>query len=164
MTILYFNDNCHTKEVITALEPVLVDSVDIPFGKSLWSTITHDLPYIYLSPEGKARMSDLCDQLTTLLADYDLSVDCMVNLKRSILQTPQPTPEPSPAPPPDNGNNVASPQDVALVHIVLWLVIALVAALLQSCYHLSVLDGSNEPEFKPKTYEGAGVRSKTTKM
>jgi len=59
---------------------------------------------------------------------------------------------------------VASQQDVALVHIVLWLVIVLIFALVKSCYHLAVLDGSNEPEFKPKTYEGAGVRSKTTKM
>jgi len=69
-------------------------------------------------------------------------------------------PVPAPAPVP----SIATQQEVELVHIVLWLVIALICALVQACYRLSVLDGSNEPEFKPKTYEGAGVRGKTTKM
>jgi len=98
-------------------------------------------------------------------------VDCKAYLKRSLLQandTPSPNPAPSqtpqPAPPGPPTPGVASQDEVELVHIVLWVVIAMIAALVQACYHLSVLDGSNEPEFKAKNYEGAGIRSKTHKM
>jgi len=121
-----------------------------------------------------SKFDEICSALTTDLAD--LNVDCHSSLKRSLLQNPDPAPmpqpgipEPSKAPepspqPPAPPAGVASQQEIELVHIVLWLVIAMIAALVQACYHLSVLDGSNEPEFKAKNYEGAGIRSKTHKM
>jgi len=84
-------------------------------------------------------------------------VDLESYIKRSAQQVPQPAPQPPPGP------VIADQAEISLVHIVLWLILGLVCALLQACYHLAVIDGSNEPEFKPKTYEG-GMRSKTTKM
>jgi len=173
MTIIYFNDNCHTKDVINAMEPILDSSIDKPIGKGYWSTITEDLPFIFLSKEGKEKINDICEQLSNILDEYSLSVDCFIGFKRHLLQnnsepSPNPapgsSPNPNPAPGPSPNPGQPSQEQVALVHMVLWVCIGLICALIQACYRLSVLDGSGEPEFKPKTYEGAGVRSKTTKM
>jgi len=167
MTIIYLNENYLSLEVITTIEPILANCIEIPLGSDLWGTITAALPHIFLSSHGKEEYPELCGALRDALKDYSLEVECSYVLKRNLLQTPTPEPQPEPSPSspsPPLPPGVASQQDVALVHIVLWLVVVLICAVVQSCYHLSVLDGSNEPEFKPKTYEGAGVRSKTTKM
>jgi hypothetical protein len=169
MSIIYYPNAFQTKEVVDTIQPILADDIKTTVGKDLFTTISDNLPNIYLSDEGKAHIDDLCNSLRNSLDQFAVNVDCSAALKRYLLQNPEPAPEPTPgpspsptpAPPPPPGQ--ASRQEVELVHIVLWLVIAMIAALLQACYHLSVLDGSNEPEFKPKTYEG-GLRSKTTKM
>jgi hypothetical protein len=193
MTIIYLNENANTQEVISTIEPILENRLELPLGKDLLTTLSDTLPNIFLSQSGRDKVNEICQDLRSVLVSFDLAVDCpMAPTKRSLSQTPPPAPEPSPepsplpapspssepspvpapsspippvpvpAPAPDP--SIATQQEVELVHIVLWLVIALICALVQACYRLSVLDGSNEPEFKPKTYEGAGVRGKTTKM
>jgi len=172
MSIIYSPETYHSKEVVTALEPILESDIKIDVGKNLFTTIAESLPNIYLTETGKNRLGEICSTIRNSLEVYSVTVDCP-SLKRALSNTSEPEPVPSPSnrtePPPSPtpappGFVPASQQEVELVHICLWTVIALIAAILQSCYHLSVLDGSNEPEFKPKTYEGAGVRSKTTKM
>jgi len=160
MSIIYCPETYQSKEVVTALEPILENEIKMAVGKNLHTTIAESLPHIYLSEDGKSKLGEICDTLKSSLEVFSVGVNC-ASLKRALEQAPDMPPAPTPAPTPAS---VASQQEVELLHICLWLVIALICAILQSCYHLSVLDGSNEPEFKPKTYEGAGVRSKTTKM
>jgi len=197
MTIIYLNENAQTQEVISSIEPILENRLELPLGKDLSSTLSDTLPSIFLSQSGRDNLNEICEELRYVLVDYDLAVDCTgVPMKRVLSQIPAPEPVPSPSnssvpapsnssvpapepvPSPSNSSvpapeptpapapygPVASQQEVELVHMVLWLSIGLICALVQACYKLSVLDGSNEPEFKPKTYEGAGVRGKTTKM
>jgi len=162
MSIIYCPSVFQSKEVVDTIEPIVADDLKITVGKDLFTTISDNLPHIYLSEEGKAHSDVLCNTLRSTLDKFAVAVDCSNEVeKRALLQEPAPSPAPVPVIP---GNPaVATRQEVELVHIVLWLVLGMICALLQACYHLSVLDGSNEPEFKPKTYEG-GIRSKTTKM
>jgi hypothetical protein len=171
-TIIYFPETYRSKEVVSAVETRVVNAFDEDVTEATRTEILSTFPHLFLNTAVKdSKFQELCSSLRTDLADYPLSVDCNTNLKRSLLQsndtpTPEPYPEPAPAPPgpPGPPPGVASQQEIELVHIVLWVVIAMIAALVQACYHLSVLDGSNEPEFKAKNYEGAGIRSKTHKM
>jgi len=176
MSIIYSPETYHSREIITTLEPILQNDVKIDVGKNLFTTISDSLPNIFLTETGKNRLGEICATIKSSMESYSVSVACP-SLKRALMQPNGTVPEPMPVPAPTNGTSeptpapaptpsavVASQQEVELVHICLWMVIVLFCAILQACYKLSVLDGSNEPEFKPKTYEGAGVRSKTTKM
>jgi hypothetical protein len=175
-TIIYFPETYRSKEVLSAIETRLVGAFDEKINEATRTEIFSTFPYLFLHTSVEdSKFQELCSTLKTDLVDYPLIVDCNTNMKRSLLQsndTPAPMPEPAPsngsapqpAPPAPPIPGVASQQEIELVHIVLWLVIAMIAALVQACYHLSVLDGSNEPEFKAKNYEGAGIRSKTHKM
>jgi len=162
-TIIYFPETYRSKEVISTVETRLENVME---GKNIRTEIQSNSLYILVAVES-SKYQEICSTLSTALAD--LTVNCVGYLitKRSLLQNgtapnPEPSPSPSPAPPMPAG--IATQSEIELVHIVLWLVIGLIAALIQACYHLSVLDGSNEPEFKAKNYEGAGIRSKTHKM
>jgi hypothetical protein len=165
-TIIYFPETHRSKEVISTIETRLVNVME---GKNenIRPVIQSNSLSITIAVES-SKFEEICSALRTDLAD--LTVNCMDHLsaKRYLLQngtSPEPSTMPSPSPqPPPGPPGVATQQEIELVHIVLWLVIAMIAALVQACYHLSVLDGSNEPEFKAKNYEGAGIRSKTHKM
>jgi len=160
MSIIYCPAVFQSKEVVDTIKPIVADVIKVTVGKDLFTTISDNLPHIYLTEEGKVRSEVVCDSLRSSLVKFAVDVNCGEVEKRS-LQDNGTVPAPAPVNP---GNpTIATRQEVELVHIVLWLILAMVCALLQACYHLSVLDGSNEPEFKPKTYEG-GIRSKTTKM
>jgi hypothetical protein len=164
MSIIYSPAAFQNKQVVEAIQPILANNIKAEIGKDLFTTISNSLPNIYLSEEGKTHESDLCNSLTSALDKFYVGVKCSIFIKRHITEdTNGTTPAPAPGTNPNNGPSHVPQSEVELVHIVLWLVVAMICALLQACYHLSVLDGSNEPEFKPKTYEG-GLRSKTTKM
>jgi hypothetical protein len=158
-TIIYFPETYRSKDVISTVEARVVN-------ENIRTEIQSPSLYIFFKAVESSKFEEICSTLRIDLTD--LNVNCHTDtIKRSLLNdsepSPTPTPEPAPQPPsPPSGN--ATQQEIELVHIVLWLVIAMIAALVQACYHLSVLDGSNEPEFKAKNYEGAGIRSKTHKM
>jgi len=163
-TIIYFPETYRSKEVISRVKARLVDVMGE--NENILSTEIHSNSlYLSLAVES-SKFQEICSTLSTDLSDF--TVNCIgLIAKRSLSQntsTPNPNPAPSPAPSPSAPTGVATQQEIELVHIVLWLSIAMIAALVQACYHLSVLDGSNEPEFKAKNYEGAGIRSKTHKM
>jgi len=163
-TIIYFPETYRSKEVISTVETRLENVME---GKNIHTEIQRNSLFISVAVESSKVYEEICSTLRTALAD--LTVNCVgyLSTKRSLLQNPSPNPEPSPSPspsPPIVPSGIATQSEIELVHIVLWLTIGLIAALIQACYHLSVLDGSNEPEFKAKNYEGAGIRSKTHKM
>jgi hypothetical protein len=161
-TIIYFPESYRSKEVLSTVETSL-EKVMEGKNENIRTEIQSNSLHITVAVES-SKFDEICSTLKTDLTD--LTVNCAyLTSKRSLLQNgTEPTPEPSPAPPPGPPAGTASQQEIELVHIVLWLVIAMIASLVQACYHLSVLDGSNEPEFKAKNYEGAGIRSKTHKM
>jgi len=159
-TLLYFPALHTVQPVHSAIEAVLKDHVLVPTITTWYSYF----PHFYLSEKAKTKSRELCENLKQALSGFDISVTCdlpggSLN-KRAVQQSePQPGPQPSPGPPGPADKNA-----VEMVHIVLWSVLFFIVSLVYSCYHLSVIDGSNEPEFKTPSFEMGGGRAKTQKV
>jgi len=185
-TILYFPDTYSLPPVQSVVEALLKDHVLVIPGTMPLTSLYYYYPQVYLSPEALKKEQELCTKVRQAFSEIDISVICndySINTqKRAHLQTPEPSPAPQPSsvPAPAPQNNTPSPMPtpspapapnyaadknaVEMVHIVLWTCLFFIAAGLMSCYHLAVIESSNEPEFKARSFEMGGGRSQTQKV
>jgi len=176
--ILFFPQNPSSSPVISAVQAIVQDFVVVPPGMLSITSFLAYYPHVFLNKAGKTEEGRICLELRTAIENSgQVEVICdhwFSAMKRSVLQSPQPDSQPAPgmvpgmvpvAPPTVNpspyrppANNTQLIENVTMMHIILWTVVFLILGFLLSCYHLAILDGSGEPEFKSKSFEVQGAR------